>query len=173
MKEKDKQDKDSPNNLTHHLSPRTKFFTSRFKLLHHQPNTTSGFSATLFEDTQDNNQKILSIRGTEFPSGIFNDIAEADVSLALDSLPNHQYIDMLKFYCECVDKYPSLHKDNNLIIVGHSLGGALAQMLTLSLATPNSKGNIKEVYTFNSPGAKNLKPLNLDNVYEIDSTILS
>ncbi|WP_258865037.1 hypothetical protein [Helicobacter sp. MIT 14-3879] len=74
----------------------------------------------IFEDTQDNNQKIISIRGkldnktnarkklekdrqyilairgTEFPLGIFNDIAEADVSLALDSLPNHQYIDMLR-----------------------------------------------------------------------------
>ncbi|RDU57794.1 lipase, partial [Helicobacter sp. MIT 14-3879] len=79
----------------------------------------------IFNDTQDNNQKIISIRGkldnktntrksttlfqdkeskeyilairdTELKQGIFNDIAEADVSLALNSLPNHQYIDMLR-----------------------------------------------------------------------------
>ena len=37
------------------LSKRTIDFVNRFKLLKHQPNTTSGFSATLFEDTKDNN----------------------------------------------------------------------------------------------------------------------
>ena len=47
------------------LSKRTIDFVNRFKLLKHQPNTTSGFSATLFEDTKDNNQKIIAIRGTE------------------------------------------------------------------------------------------------------------
>ncbi|MGI7584783.1 hypothetical protein ACNF7N_09740 [Campylobacter coli] len=38
------------------LSKRTIDFVNRFKLLKHQPNTTSGFSAILFEDTKDNNQ---------------------------------------------------------------------------------------------------------------------
>ncbi|EEP3616438.1 hypothetical protein HC269_001813 [Campylobacter coli] len=33
------------------LSKRTIDFVNRFKLLKHQPNTTSGFSATLFYDT--------------------------------------------------------------------------------------------------------------------------
>lgn len=32
------------------LSKRTIEFVNRFRLLKHQPNTTSGFSATLFED---------------------------------------------------------------------------------------------------------------------------
>ncbi|WP_258865052.1 hypothetical protein, partial [Helicobacter sp. MIT 14-3879] len=72
-----------------------KRFFSRYDLLIHQPNTTSGFSATLFEDLgelekeldnktntrksttlfQDKESKeyILAIRGTELKQGIFND----------------------------------------------------------------------------------------------------
>ncbi|WP_276951524.1 hypothetical protein [Helicobacter rodentium] len=34
------------------LSKRTITFTNRFRILAHQENTSSGFSATLFEDTQ-------------------------------------------------------------------------------------------------------------------------
>ena len=40
-------------------------FAKRYTIKFHQPNTTSGFSATLFEYTKDNNQKIIVIRGTE------------------------------------------------------------------------------------------------------------
>ena len=64
---KEKQDKDS--NFTFHLSPRTKYFTSRFEILHHQPNTSiSGYSHTLFKDhlAKDSNDRyILAFRGTE------------------------------------------------------------------------------------------------------------
>ncbi|RDU59104.1 hypothetical protein CQA44_11725, partial [Helicobacter sp. MIT 14-3879] len=68
---------------------------------------------------------------------------------------------------------PPIDSKNSLTITGHSLGGAITQLFALSFATDKESSIIKEVYTFNSPGAKNLKPLNLDNVYEIDSTILS
>ena len=51
------KDKISNNDITQvkldsKLSKRTITFTNRFKLLKHQENTSSGFSATLFEDTQ-------------------------------------------------------------------------------------------------------------------------
>ncbi|EEQ63648.1 hypothetical protein HPMG_01105 [Helicobacter pullorum MIT 98-5489] len=156
------------------LTDRTIKFTNRFKLLKHQENTDSGFSATLFEDTEDNKQKIFAIRGTEFPSGFSNDVLDSDANLALSSLPSNQYIDMIKFYTQCiVDKH--IAESTPLIITGHSLGGALAQLLTLSLATTESANNVKEVYTFNSPGAKNLRidEDTLGRVYEIDSTILN
>lgn len=88
------------------LSNRTIKFTNRFRILAHQKNTSSGFSATLFEDTEDNNQKIFAIRGTEFPSGFSNDVLDSDANLALSSLPSNQYIDMIKFYTQCIaDKY--------------------------------------------------------------------
>ena len=173
------KDKISNNDITQvkldsKLSKRTITFTNRFRILAHQENTSSGFSATLFEDTEDNNQKIFAIRGTEFPSGFSNDVLDADANLALSSLPSNQYIDMIKFYTQCiVDKH--ITESTPLTIVGHSLGGALAQLLTLSLATSANANNVKEVYTFNSPGAKNLKidEDNLGKVYTIDSTILT
>ncbi len=156
------------------LSKRTLDFTNRFRILAHQENTDSGFSATLFEDMQDSNQKIFAIRGTEFPSGFFDDVLDADKDLALGKLASNQYIDMIKFYEDCVQK-GCITDFTPLTITGHSLGGCLAQLLTLSLATSANANNVKEVYTFNSPGAKNLEinDNNLGGVYEIDSTILT
>ncbi|AQQ59232.1 lipase [Helicobacter bilis] len=156
------------------LSKRTIAFTNRFRILAHQENTSSGFSATLFEDTEDNNQKIFAIRGTEFPSGFFDDVLDSDANLVLSSLPSNQYIDMLKFYCACIDE-KHVTESTPLIIVGHSLGGCLAQLFTLSLATAENANNVKEVYTFNSPGAKNLRIDNdkLGKVYKIVSAILT
>ncbi|MGM8974319.1 hypothetical protein ACTFDJ_01100 [Campylobacter jejuni] len=104
------------------LSKRTIDFVNRFKLLKHQPNTTSGFSATLFGDTKDNNQKIIVIRGTEPTSNFSVDILDADVDLASGKVPNNQYLDMIKFYSECVKEFPNITKNNGLIIIGHSLG---------------------------------------------------
>lgn len=65
---------------------------------------------------------------------------------------------MLNFYLECMMKYPQIKEKESLTIVGHSLGGALAQMLALSICDDKDKKNIKAIYTFNSPGAKDLKP---------------
>ena len=84
---------------------------------------------------------------------------------------------MLNFYEQCIEKYPNLKQSKSLNIVGHSLGGALAQMLTLSLCNDTNEANINEVYTFNSPGAKDLKPnidLKLDGeLYYVDSDIIN
>ena len=81
------------------LSKRTITFTNRFRILAHQENTSSGFSATLFLDTKDNNQKIFAIRGTEFPSGFFNDILDSDMDLAKGKLPSNQYIVINTLIC--------------------------------------------------------------------------
>ena len=91
------------------LSKRTITFTNRFKLLKHQENTSSGFSATLFKDTQadsKDSEYILAFRGTEFPSGFSDDVLDVDADLANSKLPSNQYIDMIKFYTQCIaDKH--------------------------------------------------------------------
>ncbi|MCF6172603.1 MAG: hypothetical protein L3J44_02290, partial [Campylobacteraceae bacterium] len=51
-----------------------------------------------------------------------------------------------------------ISKSDNLTVVGHSLGGALAQ-----IATATYKDYIDQTYTYNSPGAKNLS---IPNVME-------
>ncbi|TLD79878.1 Mbeg1-like protein [Helicobacter trogontum] len=136
------------------LSKRTINFVNRFQLLFHQPNTESGFSATLFKDTKadsKDSEYILAFRGTEDSKDIF----EADVSLIGGAIPKKQYLDMLDFYGECIEK-SYITESTPLIVVGHSLGGCLTQLFALSFATPTHSGIIKEVYTFNSPGAKKL-----------------
>ncbi|WP_210647631.1 lipase family protein, partial [Helicobacter bilis] len=70
----------------------------------------------------------------------------------------------------CKAKYPAMTESKSLNIAGHSLGGALTQMLALSICDDNNEANINEVYTFNSPGAKNLKPhiaLDSKQIYEV------
>ncbi|WP_407918855.1 lipase family protein, partial [Helicobacter didelphidarum] len=51
-----------------------------------------------------------------------------------------------------------IDSNTKLNITGHSLGGALTQMLVLSLCDDKNEANINEAYTFNSPGARDLKP---------------
>ena len=136
------------------LTDRTIKFTNRFKLLKHQENTSSGFSATLFKDTQADSKDIeyiLAFRGTEDSKDIF----EADVSLIGGAIPKKQYLDMLDFYGECIEK-SYITESTPLIVVGHSLGGCLTQLFALSFATPTHSNIVKEIYTFNSPGAKKL-----------------
>ena len=136
------------------LSKRTINFVNRFQLLFHQPNTDSGFSATLFRDTQadsKDSEYILAFRGTEDSKDIF----EADVSLIGGAIPKKQYLDMLDFYGECIEK-SYITESTPLIVVGHSLGGCLTQLFALSFATPTHSNIVKEIYTFNSSGAKKL-----------------
>lgn len=55
---------------------------------------------------------------------------------------------------------PPINSTTKLTITGHSLGGCLAQLFALSFARYDTgdRGIIHEVYTYNSPGARKLKP---------------
>ena len=161
---KEKQDKDS--DLTFHLSSRTKNFVNRFKLLHHTSLESffsqSGFSATLFYDTKATSKDleyIFAIRGSNDANDIITDLKDI---FASKSNPKEQYFDMLLFYQDCI-KQGYITETTPLIVVGHSLGGALAQLFALSFATAENANIIKEVYTFNAPGAKTLQvPYNIN-----------
>ena len=110
-----------------------KRFFEKYDLLKHCPNTESGFSATLFQN-KETKEYTLAIRGTELKlSQAWQDIITTDGSLLLSSTPLEQYNDMLRFYNQCKTKYPAMTESKSLNIAGHSLGGALAQMLTLSI----------------------------------------
>ena len=106
------------------LSKRTIAFTNRFRILAHQENTSSGFSATLFGEKrkQRNTESkeisytseygyinyILAIRGTE-PNNK-GDIG-ADTKLALGNIPKKQHLDMLLFYYQCIGKILFMQKE--------------------------------------------------------------
>ena len=122
------------------LSKRTKNLTSRFRLLKHQKNNGLGFSATLFEDTKDNNKKILTFRGTEITPG---DLI-ADIELTINEIPT-QVNSLINFFLDNV--IPILKEGEKINICGHSLGGYLTQICAFTFAE-----YIDEIYTFNSPG---------------------
>ena len=122
------------------LSKRTKNFTSRFKLLKHQKNDILGFSATLFEDTKDNNKRILAFRGTEITPGDLN----ADMELTIKEIPT-QVNSLINFFLDNV--IPILKEGERINICGHSLGGYLTQICAFTFPE-----YIDEIYTFNSPG---------------------
>ena len=106
----------------HQISKRTKNFTSRFKLLKHQKNDILGFSATLFEDTKDNNKKILTFRGTEItPEDLI-----ADMELTTNEIPT-QVNSLINFFLDNV--IPILKEGEKINICGHSLGGYLTQSI--------------------------------------------
>lgn len=136
---------DSPKmvSVARELSQRTKNFVNRYKLIEHQPNADYGFSATLFKDTKatsKDSEYILAIRGTEIT---LEDLS-IDITLARNGIPMQCY-ELARFYEEQIKKH--LDYKQKLIIVGHSLGGYLAQ--SFCFMYPD---RVAELYTFNSPG---------------------
>ena len=111
-------------------------------------NSSSGFSATMFRDT-DTDKKIITIRGTEGDGDYY-----ADWELVLKRSPE-QFESLVDFFEE-LKSSNKISKSDNLIVVGHSLGGALTQM-----AVATYKDYVDEAYTFNAPGSKGISNPNV------------
>ena len=155
----------NPEELDGDFSPtQAENFFKRYDLLEHCPNTDSGFSATLFKDLGEfdkkantrkavdkDSQYILSIRGTELST---NKTEETAKDLHTDFLlgtnrHTKQYFDMIDFIETKVK--PIIYDDitqsyAKMTIVGHSLGGYLAQMFALTYSHL-----VDNVYTYNAP----------------------
>lgn len=127
-------------------------FFEKYDLLKHCPNTHSGFSATLFKDTKadsKDSEYIFAIRGTEFKLEQIQDLLNdyyigtnnSDMNRVIE-----QYFDMLLFYKETLKPLLQEKGIARINVIGHSLGGYLAQLFALSY--PHS---INEVYTYNAP----------------------
>ncbi|MBQ3642418.1 DUF2974 domain-containing protein, partial [bacterium] len=122
-------------------------------------NPDSGFAANLFEDTK-TQQLVIAYRGTERP-GLGeneNDINTTmkDVSTDLNLVTgvyDEQFKDAWDFYKTVKAQNPK----KKIIIIGQSLGGALAQITAAKEYTIN---RIKvETYTYNAPGCAHLLDL--------------
>ncbi|HFU4287056.1 TPA: Mbeg1-like protein [Campylobacter coli] len=132
----------------------TQNFAKRYIIKFHQPNTFSGFSATLFYDIQ-KDEYIASFRGTE---GIVSMDAFADIGLTFGK--GDFQANALKQFL--LDITPILNNidSSKITFVGHSLGGYLAVVAmqfcdtidrTLCTDFNQIKFSASKVYTFNSP----------------------
>ncbi|THJ10896.1 MAG: DUF2974 domain-containing protein, partial [Nitrospira sp. CG24C] len=126
-------------------------FSSSYTVLDHHPDDGSGFSATLLQALDGNQQptgpKILAIRGTNGPADLLVDLV--NVALAGSTTLNPQYIALRDYIREISDLPGAPLFEQNFTVTGHSLGGFLAQGL---MADSEFKARIDQVYTYNAPG---------------------
>ncbi|MGH2267936.1 DUF6792 domain-containing protein [Campylobacter taeniopygiae] len=126
-----KEQKEYPDGFRYHLSPRTKKFVSRYEVIDHVKNTSiNGYSHTIFKDTtKNNNTYILAFRGTETSEDqVLKDLVFTDGFIALgNGIP--QIISLINYSDDILNAIRKKHKsdDFKIDIVGHSLGGHLAQ----------------------------------------------
>lgn len=133
-------------------------FAKDYELIDHinekDRESKGGFRATLFRNIN-NDEYVLALAGTDalkwynpFTTD-WRDIA-ADDSLLFRKLPKFQYDSMINFYFR-LKQSGYITKDTPLVVVGHSLGGYLAQLFALTY--PHI---IKGLYTYQAPGSKRL-----------------
>ncbi|EQC3856719.1 hypothetical protein ACY4U1_001716 [Campylobacter jejuni] len=131
-----------------------KNFAKKYEIKFHQPNTASGFSATLFYD-KEKDKFVVGFSGTE---GLWSMDTLADIGLTFGK--GDFQLNALKQFL--LDIAPILNKvdSNNIIFIGHSLGGYLAVIAmqfcdTIDRSLNTQFNAIKfmasQVYTFNSP----------------------
>lgn len=122
-------------------------FANRYKIVAFVNETNISFSATLFQDTHDN-EYILAIRGInifQFNRNCINVITQG-VKIFNAKIPAKIYFALLNFYEYKVK--PILENTNaTLVVTGHSFGGYLAQLFTLTYPQI-----IKAMFIYNAPG---------------------
>ncbi|MCF6235296.1 MAG: DUF2974 domain-containing protein [Gammaproteobacteria bacterium] len=126
-----------------------------------------GFSASLFLNVE-LNEAVLAFRGTDGNAGDKSDFL-ANAEIAIRRRP-HQLLDAEKAYTKALDIAGRLQSPYTLYLTGHSLGGALASLLSAD------NGGLPTV-TFNSPGMRNVfvsgkfysNILTLLNMYDLAS----
>ncbi|CAM4149846.1 alpha/beta fold hydrolase [Campylobacter armoricus] len=125
-------------------------FVKNYEILEHinetHPQSKMGFRANFIYDKKRKNN-ILAFAGSDLNPLCF-DFKDfySDFLILLNKTPKGQIQSMQYFYNQLKQKYTI---DKNLIIIGHSLGGYLAQ--TFARTFPSV---VKEVYAFQAPGLR-------------------
>ena len=119
-------------------------------------NEATGFTGNLFENIK-TKELVIAYRGTERPgfgeNVSDNDALQKDFSTDINLITSNydlQFKDAWDFYKTVKEQNPK----RKIIIIGQSLGGALAQIVSAKEYTINR--NKVKAYTYNAPGCKHL-----------------
>jgi pimeloyl-ACP methyl ester carboxylesterase len=142
-------------------------FVSEWKVISHQPNTATGFSATLFESQVHDPARdlylgklVISIRSTEFIEDSARDSkATNELEIRQTGWAFGQIADMEAWW----NSLPAWVRDGSKVdVTGYSLGGHLATAFYLMHPDKVERG-----YTFNGAGVGLLKEPATDNLGSI------
>ena len=124
-------------------------------VLEHKPNTTTGFSGTLFKNTL-TGELVLSFRSTEFVDDNVRDSkATNELEVQKFGWAFGQLDDMEQWYASLQSRGLI---DRPVAVTGYSLGAHLATAFTLLRQEQGQSSQIAATYTFNGAGVGDLKP---------------
>lgn len=126
-------------------------FLKEWDVVAQQPNTSSGFSGTLFQN-RTTHEFVISFRSTEFIDDAVNDCQTTNKTIADFGWAFGQISDMQEWYNTTVKEKIG---NNQVSLTGYSLGGHLATafaMLHKADTASNGQPLVKEVVTFNGAG---------------------
>ncbi|NML27864.1 calcium-binding protein [Zoogloea dura] len=123
------------------------FLAEGWEIIAHQPNTSTGFSATLFKNNK-TKELVISFRSTEFVDDAVRDNqATNKMEIKEHGWALGQIADMEAWW-EKLQANGVLTRDAKVTVTGYSLGGHLATAFSLLHGTER----VSAVYTFNGAG---------------------
>jgi len=145
------------NNHTSKLTePQIKEFMENWKVVAYLPNTTTGFSGTLFKAKRDipgttikAGEKVMSLRSTEFIDDAVRDNQATNKMEIADRGWAFGQIDDLEQWFQGLRNEKLIGDGEQIRITGYSLGGHLATAFNI---LHRDEGLIKNTYTFNGAG---------------------
>ena len=145
------------NNHTSILTaPQIKEFMENWKVVAYLPNTTTGFSGTLFQAKRDipgttikAGEKVMSLRSTEFIDDEVRDSQQTNTHEIAKKGWAFGQIDDLEQWFQGLRNEKLIGDDEQIRITGYSLGGHLATAFNI---LHRDEGLIKNTYTFNGAG---------------------
>ncbi len=131
-------------------------FTNRYEVVAHEANTGTGFSGTLFWDTE-KLEYTLSFRSTEFVEDALADSVGTNEGIAEYGWAFGQIADMEDWWAQLNQDIPGL-AGKQVTVTGYSLGGHLATAFAQLRAEAGELARINHIYTFNGAGTGGILP---------------
>ena len=148
--------KDGNNHTSILTAPQIKEFMENWKVVAYLPNTTTGFSGTLFQAKRDipgttikAGEKVMSLRSTEFIDDETRDSQQTNTFEIAERGWAFGQIDDLEQWFQGLRNEKLIGDGEQIRITGYSLGGHLATAFNI---LHRDEGLIKNTYTFNGAG---------------------